>query len=626
MGLPIPKLSDKTFEEIVAEARSLISRYAPEWNDHNLHDPGITFIELFSWIAEMQLYYLDRVTEEHERKFLEMVGFSQRGLQPARTSLTFGDVASETMVPAGTRVNAVMGDAEIPFETEHEIALIPHLLKTVLTVSGSEVFDRTEGNEREEISFPAFGTEPVVGSALHLGFDKPLPAEKITLAVVLFDSDLPQPGSHGDEVSQVILSVDTAWEYLVGGSWQPLSLDYDGTMSLTQSGRVVLDGPSAMDEVKGLFWVRCRLAAGRYEIAPVVKTILLNTITALQLETVQNEDLGMGDGLPDQKKRTRKSPVYAESQIVEVKTGGGSWEVWEETDDLETSGPGNKHYLFEPETGELRFGNGLNGRLPGLNEQIRISYRTTLGSGGNIPKGRPFVIKSPGFAGISVSNPSAACGGMDVESMSAAKARARKDLATRYRAITADDFETVILSTPGLRVARAKAIMNHNPLYPCVPNFPNWVTVVVVPVSRSPEVTPLPGEGFINTVRQHLERHRLVTTGVSVVAPMYVKISVSCLVKLTKRSSPVAVSALVEEAIARFLDPLNGGPEGGGWPFGRPVFPAEIYQVVDSVEGVDYATDVLITAEGDYREKEGVISIPPVGLVYSGRHMIGTRE
>ncbi len=626
MGLTIPKLADKTFEEIVEEARSLISRYAPAWTDHNLHDPGITFMELFGWIAEMQLYYLDRVTEEHERKFLEMVGLSQRGPQAAQVSLTFGGMITEMTVPAGMQVKVVMGDGEIPFETAQEIVLIPHLIKAVKTVAGSEVFDRTEANEREEISYPAFGDEAGPGAALQLGFDKPLPAKRITLAVVLFDGYLPLPGSHGDEESQIILSVKTVWEYLSGGSWQTLNPVDDGTMSLTRSGFVVFDGPPAMDEVSGLFWIRCRLASGRYEIAPVLQGILLNTVTALQIETVVNEDLGMGDGLPDQEMKTRKHPVFAESQVVEVKPHGGSWERWEETDDLENSDPGDRHYLFEPSTGELRFGNGLNGRLPGSNDQLRISYRTTLGSGGNIPEERPFVIASPGFGGISVTNPAKAAGGTDAESIASAKARARKDLSTRYRAITAGDFETVALSTPGIRVARTKALMNYNPLYPCVPNFPNWVTVVVVPVSRASGATPLPGEGFLETVRRHLERHRLVTTGVAVVAPAHVKISISCIVKIRKKSSPAAVAALVEDAINRFLDPLHGGPDGKGWPFGRPVFPAEIYQVLDGVDGVDYASDVAIKAEGGHQDREGIVTIPPTGLVYSGEHTLGIQE
>jgi predicted phage baseplate assembly protein len=627
MGLPIPKLADKTFEEIVGEARALISRYAPEWTDHNLHDPGITFLDLFAWIAEMQMYYLDRVTEAQERKFLEMVGFTPLGLQAARVALSFGNVTAVKTVLAGTQLKTVIGHVEIPFETEEEIVLIPAVLTAVKTVSGSETFDRTEANEREEISYPAFGEGgPEAGATLHLGFDKPLPTGRITVTLLLFEDDLPQPGRHGDEAERVIPSVETTWEYLDGGSWQPLSGEDDGTMALTRSGRVIFDGPPSMDEAKGRFWIRCRFSSGTYEIAPIVSRILLNTVSARQVEAVVNEDIGMGNGLPDQKKMTRKHPIFVGSQVVEIRPGGGAWEVWEETEDLESSGPTARHYLFDPSTGELRFGNGLNGRLPGMTDQIRISYRTTLGSGGNIPEGRTFSIAAADFSGISVTNRAGAVGGKDVESISSAKGRARQDLGTRYRAITADDFETVALSTPGLRVARAKAIMNHNPLYPCVPNFPNWVTVVVLPVSRSSEPPPLPGEGFLDTVARHLDRHRLVTTGVAVVAPTYVKISVACTVKVKKRSSAAAVAALVEKAIMQFLDPLHGGPERKGWPFARSVYPAEVYEVVDAVEGVDYATDVAITAEGEYRETDGIIQIPPVGLVYSGRHAIGVRE
>jgi predicted phage baseplate assembly protein len=256
---------------------------------------------------------------------------------------------------------------------------------------------------------------------------------------------------------------------------------------------------------------------------------------------------------------------------------------------------------------------------------MRVSYRTTLGSKGNILKGQRFIITTGGFSGMSITNLKNAEGGQNEESMESAQARARRDLATQYRAITASDFEAVALSTPGLRVARAKAITNYHPLYPCVVNFPNWVTVVIVPVTRVLP-TPQPGPGFIETVARYLDRNRLVTTGVSVVAPKYVKISVSCTVKIRKRSSQSAVTALVMEALNKFLDPLDGGPDGKGWPFGRPVYPSEIYQVVDAVEGVDYATGVSISAEGEYQADEGVIKIPPVALVYPGDHAIKISE
>ena len=152
------------------------------------------------------------------------------------------------------------------------------------------------------------------------------------------------------------------------------------------------------------------------------------------------------------------------------------------------------------------------------------------------------------------------------------------------------------------------------------------MTIVVVPVTRGAFAAPRPGPGFIETVTRHLDLHRLVTTGVSVVAPNYVKISVSCTVKIKKRSSPSAVTAMVGDALTKFLAPLKRGTDGNEWQFGRSVFPSEIYEAVDGVEDVDYATDVSISAEGDYQAEEGIVKIPPTALVYSGTHQVKVLE
>ena len=41
MALPAPNLDDRTFQDIVDEAKRLIPRYTPEWTNHNLSDPGV---------------------------------------------------------------------------------------------------------------------------------------------------------------------------------------------------------------------------------------------------------------------------------------------------------------------------------------------------------------------------------------------------------------------------------------------------------------------------------------------------------------------------------------------------------------------------------------------------------
>src|ERR1700686_1955435 len=62
MSVPIPKLDDLTWEDLVNEGRSLIIGYDQRWTNHNTADPGITLMELFAYLSEMLLYRVDQVT------------------------------------------------------------------------------------------------------------------------------------------------------------------------------------------------------------------------------------------------------------------------------------------------------------------------------------------------------------------------------------------------------------------------------------------------------------------------------------------------------------------------------------------------------------------------------------
>lgn len=73
MPLQLPNLDDRRYVDLVEEARSLIPTYAPEWTNHNASDPGITLIELFSYLSEMLIYRLNRVTAPNVLSFLKLL-------------------------------------------------------------------------------------------------------------------------------------------------------------------------------------------------------------------------------------------------------------------------------------------------------------------------------------------------------------------------------------------------------------------------------------------------------------------------------------------------------------------------------------------------------------------------
>lgn len=73
MPLPLPNLDDRSYEDLVAEATSLIPVEYPEWTDHNPSDTGIILIELLAWLTEMVLYRVDRVPDKNMEIFLKLL-------------------------------------------------------------------------------------------------------------------------------------------------------------------------------------------------------------------------------------------------------------------------------------------------------------------------------------------------------------------------------------------------------------------------------------------------------------------------------------------------------------------------------------------------------------------------
>jgi hypothetical protein len=109
-----------------------------------------------------------------------------------------------------------------------------------------------------------------------------------------------------------------------------------------------------------------------------------------------------------------------------------------------------------------------------------------------------------------------------------------------------------------------------------------------------------------------LDARRLVTTELHVIKPTYRKIAVSVGVQVKPGFGVEAVNRWVELVLRQYLAPLPPyGPDGGGWPLGRPVIGPELEAAALQVEGVDYLLGLQLAqanAAGDGWE-------PPVRTV-----------
>ena len=71
MVLAAPNLDDRRFDELFAEARSLIPRYLPEWTNWNESDPGIALPDfVIRWATGNALPGLiEALSERHDELY-----------------------------------------------------------------------------------------------------------------------------------------------------------------------------------------------------------------------------------------------------------------------------------------------------------------------------------------------------------------------------------------------------------------------------------------------------------------------------------------------------------------------------------------------------------------------------
>jgi hypothetical protein len=84
------------------------------------------------------------------------------------------------------------------------------------------------------------------------------------------------------------------------------------------------------------------------------------------------------------------------------------------------------------------------------------------------------------------------------------------------------------------------------------------------------------------------------------------------------------------DALARFINPLSGGPDGTGWPFDVDINAAVVTQLLESVEGVE-RVDELLLFEYDLRTRQrlgtakDVIRLDQHSLFLSASHQVVVR-
>jgi hypothetical protein len=186
--------------------------------------------------------------------------------------------------------------------------------------------------------------------------------------------------------------------------------------------------------------------------------------------------------------------------------------------------------------------------------------------------------------------------------------------------VTVDDFQFLATQTPGVRIRRAKALPLYHPKFRGTP-IPGVVTVIVVPESDVPN--PLPGEPTLRIVCAHLNVHRLLSSELYVVPPVYRLVRIDADIAVRPEADLAEVKHAVEDRLTQFFHPLVGW-DGTGWPFGQSVLYSDVMRIVLGTNGVSRVLNNNLTIRLDDTQY-GVCHDAPLcegELLYSTGHDI----
>jgi predicted phage baseplate assembly protein len=622
MALPDRPLDDRSFQDLVDEAKKKIPLYCPEWTDHNVSDPGITLIELFAWMMDMLLYRLNQVPSKHQVALLELLGISLSPPQAATVPLTFYLSAPQSqtvVIPRGTGVSTSRaetgpaGGEAIVFTTDRDLVIRPaqltHLVVRRRAASGGWQYEEI-ALQRLRSEFAPFSREnPHPGEAIYFGFDVPLDDHLLGLELTCL---------RAGGLNIIPESPPLLWQAWTSSGWQAVEVEEDQTGGMSWSGQVRLHLPQMARRigegaVAGIesHWVRCQVVApveGQqpYASSPLMRDVAAvtwgATIRATHATETREEPLGRSDGSPGQIFYLEHTPVLPrrEEERVEIwQAGMENWESWSEVEDFSRSGPEDRHYTCDSVSGEIRFGPALRqrdgaviryGAIPPRGADIRMArYRYGGGVHGNVRAGTVTELRTAPAYVDHVSNRVGAQGGLDQETLENATFRARNMLRTRYRAVTPGDYEFLTLSAFPGEVGRVRCLQAQETGAP----GPGHIYVIVVPALPEEEAQhyiPLSrlalGEPLRQRITAFLDERRLLTTQLQIRDAGYRRVRVVAQVVARPGADEARLERDLLAALERFVNPLRGGPEGTGWPFGRELYLSDLYACIQAVDGL----------------------------------------
>lgn len=265
------------------------------------------------------------------------------------------------------------------------------------------------------------------------------------------------------------------------------------------------------------------------------------------------------DGTADQEFAAAETGYVDGTATVEI-----ALTQWAYVPDFFNSGPTDKHFstrVDEEDRVYFLFGNGVNGAIPAQGEVI-LGYEVGGGSAGNVQANTLTILETALFdlggnaANATVTNPAAATGGADRETVEQARRRIPGQLRANSRTVSREDFEVNALAVPGV----ARTMMLTTDEDATVPDNEGHLLILA---DGDPVSVP-----SSSTLKEQVKNQvtiifpTLITFDVEVLDPTLLTIAVNCTVKKKNGYTDAQVEANIKANLAALfaLNDATGAP------------------------------------------------------------------
>ncbi len=266
-------------------------------------------------------------------------------------------------------------------------------------------------------------------------------------------------------------------------------------------------------------------------------------------------------------------------------------EEWVEVENIKLAGPYDKVYetrLLPDSSGiQIKFGDGINGKMPLFESQISCSYLSTMGALGNVdfkyqitkmtlPNNQPMIDPRTNTVSnfLSCMNISAVSGGEDLQSEDEFKRDAPLSYIDSYALSTIDNYEKQIMKASPLNLSRIKCFSSSEISSLDLPSTDNKLgstfntrrpTLGISAVLASGEKIEDPDETFIKPLMKLLSKQKGPNDFFQYIEPNFIKFAVGATCKINdmlisdkQLNDDVTLSLLSKYSIfsTDFKDPL----------------------------------------------------------------------